>query len=427
MDRIDGCKEIQEAIKSHPEFPAAWDALREFQKKASRGRNGRRGSSPSRPSLTCATNSSIPITAWIAETRSLSRQRRTCAPLRKPSLRTLRLPGGWPKVRSGSIRQSPEDSWLAVNQALRDGARGMPGGSSLARLLRRHGAMHIGNEVRGVPPGMRLRFPLVPCIIFCNTGPWRTGQFARACRPALGSPAACFSPVRGSSVSITGWPKGGFCTSTRCPRAASASIVSLPNDSYTVQAGQLRWRLVERSDVVLGDEPRGRDRLGRRKAELDVVQQELQRDLVLLIAAGHADRGYRPALAKHERGGKRNPWPLAGLDTVGMPSPGIETPQAAAQHYAGAARQHPVPAAGRGRYHVSLPVGNQAGGRVLDRSTGQAVRLGALAEECMVPDEDHPAAVPARPSSMSISGRRISAYSGERSARSGTSTNKGSA
>ena len=35
-------------------------------------------------------------------------------------------------------------------------------------------------------------------------------QIRWRCRPALGSPAACFSPVRGSKVSITGWPKGEF-------------------------------------------------------------------------------------------------------------------------------------------------------------------------------------------------------------------------
>jgi hypothetical protein len=45
----------------------------------------------------------------------------------------------WPVAKSGSISQSPENSWLAVDKALRRGSRGLPGGSSLSILLRKHG------------------------------------------------------------------------------------------------------------------------------------------------------------------------------------------------------------------------------------------------------------------------------------------------
>lgn len=43
--------------------------------------------------------------------------------------------GQWPMVNSGPIHKSPGDSWVAVDAALRVGSRGLPGGSSLARLL----------------------------------------------------------------------------------------------------------------------------------------------------------------------------------------------------------------------------------------------------------------------------------------------------
>lgn len=52
--------------------------------------------------------------------------------------------GKWPTRNSGDIPGSKFDSWFAVDAALRDGLRGLPGGSSLARLLSEHrGARNI--------------------------------------------------------------------------------------------------------------------------------------------------------------------------------------------------------------------------------------------------------------------------------------------
>ncbi len=46
--------------------------------------------------------------------------------------------GLWPTVHSGPIEDAPGESWCAVNQSLIDGFRGLPGGSSLPRLLQEH-------------------------------------------------------------------------------------------------------------------------------------------------------------------------------------------------------------------------------------------------------------------------------------------------
>ena len=48
-----------------------------------------------------------------------------------------RRTGRWPTVRSGRIREASTDTWLAVYTALYGGGRGLPGGDSLWRLLRR--------------------------------------------------------------------------------------------------------------------------------------------------------------------------------------------------------------------------------------------------------------------------------------------------
>jgi hypothetical protein len=44
--------------------------------------------------------------------------------------------GTWPTALSGPIPEAPGENWNAVNQALYNGSRGLPGGSSLARLLK---------------------------------------------------------------------------------------------------------------------------------------------------------------------------------------------------------------------------------------------------------------------------------------------------
>jgi hypothetical protein len=49
--------------------------------------------------------------------------------------------GCWPKHNSGSIAQAPGDTWSAVDHALHNGRRGLPGGSSLWQLLVNRGWM----------------------------------------------------------------------------------------------------------------------------------------------------------------------------------------------------------------------------------------------------------------------------------------------
>ena len=49
-----------------------------------------------------------------------------------------RRTGRWPNNRSGTIPEAPGENWSAVEAALFQGVRGLPGGSTLARLLAKH-------------------------------------------------------------------------------------------------------------------------------------------------------------------------------------------------------------------------------------------------------------------------------------------------
>jgi hypothetical protein len=74
--------------------------------------------------------------------------------------------GTWPTLRSGPIPNSGGEKWSAIEIALRNGARGQPGGSSLARLLAEH---------RGVRNRMAVPPLSIPQVLS-----WADGYFQRA-------------------------------------------------------------------------------------------------------------------------------------------------------------------------------------------------------------------------------------------------------
>jgi hypothetical protein len=59
----------------------------------------------------------------------------------------------WPQVLSGPIVDAPGETWTGVESALRLGARGLPGGSSLAKLL----AAKRRATYQGKPPRLSIR------------------------------------------------------------------------------------------------------------------------------------------------------------------------------------------------------------------------------------------------------------------------------
>jgi hypothetical protein len=60
-----------------------------------------------------------------------------------------KVTGSWPNSCGGAVLAAPGEDWRYVDHALREGQRGLPGGSSLARLLTRH----LGRKPPTVPKG----------------------------------------------------------------------------------------------------------------------------------------------------------------------------------------------------------------------------------------------------------------------------------
>jgi len=46
--------------------------------------------------------------------------------------------GKWPTAASGEVPEAAQETWKIINSALWEGHRGLPGGDSLSRLLRRY-------------------------------------------------------------------------------------------------------------------------------------------------------------------------------------------------------------------------------------------------------------------------------------------------
>jgi hypothetical protein len=79
--------------------------------------------------------------------------------------------GQWPRVKSGSIAEAPEETWEKVNGALVQGVRGLPGGSSLAQVLA---------EKRGVRNIQDLsRLTIDQILAWADAHHARTGQWPR--------------------------------------------------------------------------------------------------------------------------------------------------------------------------------------------------------------------------------------------------------
>ncbi len=81
--------------------------------------------------------------------------------------------GEWPNQSSGPIPDAPGESWKGVESALRQGGRGLPGGSSLAKLLGEKRKSRSRSRSRSHPARLTIRRVLAWADAFhTRTGRW---------------------------------------------------------------------------------------------------------------------------------------------------------------------------------------------------------------------------------------------------------------
>jgi hypothetical protein len=99
-----------------------------------------------------------------------------------------RRTGRWPHARSGPVAGAPGQTWAAVNRALGRGGRGLPGGSSLARLLEGHRGKR--NQAHAPPLDARQILRWADAH-FRRTGRWPTFRSG----PVEGAPGESWAGV----------------------------------------------------------------------------------------------------------------------------------------------------------------------------------------------------------------------------------------
>ncbi len=110
--------------------------------------------------------------------------------------------GEWPNRHSGVVADAPGETWKGIAAALALGRRGLPGGSSLARLLAEH------REVRN--PKRLPRLTLKQVRAWAKAHHQRTGEWpTRTSGPIPEAPGETWSAVQGALVSgCRGFPAG---------------------------------------------------------------------------------------------------------------------------------------------------------------------------------------------------------------------------
>jgi hypothetical protein len=113
-----------------------------------------------------------------------------------------RRTGAWPTGESGPVAEAPGETWRAVDQALRVGVRGLPGGSSLARLLEQR------RKVRNIQHLPSLTVPQILAWADAHhrrTGTWPTNESG----PVVGAPGETWKGVAAAlAIGRRGLPGG---------------------------------------------------------------------------------------------------------------------------------------------------------------------------------------------------------------------------
>lgn len=132
--------------------------------------------------------------------------------------------GSWPTPESDAVTgpQAPDATWASLDQALRTGYRGLPGGASLGRLL----AEHRRVRSRGTLPRLTVR----QILAWADAHHRRTGSWpTRACGLVTDAPEETWMKV--DEALRRGWrglPRGGSLARLLAARRGTRNRAALP-------------------------------------------------------------------------------------------------------------------------------------------------------------------------------------------------------
>lgn len=143
-----------------------------------------------------------------------------------------RRTGHWPHDKSGAVPGARFVTWVSIDHALRRGRRGLPGRSSLARLLERHRGVRNHLHLPRLTPALILRW--------ADAHHRRTGRWpVQASGPVSGVPGQTWSAIDiALSVGVRGLPGGSSLAQLLAEKRGVRNHMRLPD--YTLPT-ILRW------------------------------------------------------------------------------------------------------------------------------------------------------------------------------------------
>jgi hypothetical protein len=160
--------------------------------------------------------------------------------------------GRWPTAESGTVAEAPDESWSTLDNALRDGTRGLPGGSSLARLL----ARRRGRRNPVAPP----RLTVTQIVRWADshyrrTGSWPSRNTGPIADVACETWAAIDAALAAGSRGLAGGSSLAQCLSSRrgvrsvahAPRLTCEQILKWA-DAHHSRTGD--WPAITSGEVV---------------------------------------------------------------------------------------------------------------------------------------------------------------------------------
>jgi hypothetical protein len=96
--------------------------------------------------------------------------------------------GEWPHQQSGAVGDAPGEVWANINQALRRGCRGLPGGDTLPRLLQRRLGVGPAKRRPGRPGTLKSALRVEGVLAWADAFHAVRGKWPVAGSPAVGLP-----------------------------------------------------------------------------------------------------------------------------------------------------------------------------------------------------------------------------------------------
>jgi hypothetical protein len=159
--------------------------------------------------------------------------------------------GNWPKTVSGSVLDAPDETWVGIQVALQNGNRGLPGGSSLAKVLAEYRGVRNKSDLPRLTTEQILGWA---DVYHAGTGKWPTAKLGAITT----APGETWSAINAAlALGLRGLPSGSSLAKLLAEHRDKRYHLSLPRltveqilawaDAHHARMG--RWPVIESGPI----------------------------------------------------------------------------------------------------------------------------------------------------------------------------------